>query len=66
MQKRRRFKHTTTLEERLSEETKELRKVTETLPPGRERDDLLRKVRQHETALHLTEWLNSPGLKPPI
>ena len=65
MLKRRRFKHTQSLEERLAEEAKELSKVAETLPPGPTRDEVLRKARQDETALHWMEWLNSPGLKPP-
>ena len=63
--KRRRFKQTQPLGERLAEEAAELRRVAETLPPGPERDAVLRKARQDETALHMTEWLNSPGLKPP-
>ena len=65
MQKRRRFKQTQSLEERLAEEAKELRKVAETLPPGPTRDAVLRKARQDESAVHMSEWLNSPGLKPP-
>jgi hypothetical protein len=66
MIKRRRFKHTQSLTERLAQEAQELRKVAETLPPGSARDEVLRKARQDETALHMSEWLNSPGLKPPI
>jgi hypothetical protein len=65
LQERRRFKHTHSLQERLAEEAKQLRKVAETLPPGPQRDAVLRKARQDETALHVTDWLNSPGLKPP-
>jgi hypothetical protein len=65
VQKRRRFKQTQSLEERLADEATELRKVAETLAPGSERDSVLRKARQDETALHMTEWLNSSGLKPP-
>jgi hypothetical protein len=26
---------------------------------------LIRRARQAETALHLNEWVNSPGLQPP-
>ena len=63
---RRRFKHTSTLEERLSEDTEQLRAQAEALPPGAERDHVLRRIRQNETAAHITEWLNSPGLKAPI
>ncbi len=33
--------------------------------PGPDRDTLLKKVRQAETAMHLDDWVNSPGLQPP-
>ena len=65
MIKRRRFIEPTTLEERLAEEAKELRKVAEMLPPGPTRDRVLRKARQDETAAHMNEWVSSPGLKSP-
>jgi hypothetical protein len=65
MPRRRRIKQTQTLEERLADEAKELRTMAETLPPGSKRDMVLRKAQQDETAAHMTEWLNSPGLKPP-
>ena len=65
MLKRRRFKQSQSLEERLAAEAKELREVAATLPPGPTRDAVLRKARQDETALHMTEWLRSTGLKPP-
>jgi hypothetical protein len=35
------------------------------LPPGPEKDALLKRIRQLETASHLNEWLTSPGLQPP-
>ena len=35
------------------------------LPPGPERDALIRKARQADTASHLDDWANSPGLQPP-
>jgi hypothetical protein len=65
VQKRRRFKQAQTPEERLAEEARSLRETAKTLPPGAERDLMLRKARRDETALHVTDWLNSPGLKPP-
>jgi len=33
--------------------------------PGPDRDLILRKVSQVETALHIDEWMTSPGLQPP-
>ena len=35
------------------------------LPPGRKKDELRRKLRQLETASHISDWLSSPELKPP-
>ena len=65
MHHRRRFKQTQTLEERLAERAKRLREEAKCLPPSVERDRLMRKARQDETALHVTAWLSSPGLRPP-
>lgn len=62
---RRRFKNTLTFPDRLAKEAERFRQEAETTPPGQERDDLLRKARQAETAAHLDEWLSSPGLKGP-
>jgi len=61
--KRRHFRQS--LQERLAEEANQLLKEAQSLPPGPKRDALLRRVQQDETALHVTDWLNSPGLKPP-
>jgi len=62
---RRRVKHKATFAERLAAFAEDARERAEALPPSIERDDLLRKVRQADTASHLTEWCNSPGLRPP-
>ena len=65
MQTRRRFKQTVSLEERLAEEARRLREEAELLPHGPVREAALRKARQAETGSHMSEWLTSPGLKPP-
>jgi hypothetical protein len=62
---RRRFKQTVSLEERLSEEAKRLREEAKLLPPGPQREALLRRARQAETGLRMSEWLRSPELQPP-
>jgi hypothetical protein len=62
---RRRFKQTLPLEERLTEEAKRLREEAKSLPPGSQREDMLRKARQAETGSHMSEWLRSPGLQAP-
>ena len=65
MQRRRRVKHQFTLQERIVAWAKEVREQAAMLPPGPDRDMLLKKVRQAEMALHLEDWANSPGLQPP-
>jgi hypothetical protein len=62
---RRRVKQIRSLEERLTEEARELRERAKRLPPSAERDAMLRKARLDEAAAHMTEWLTSPGLKAP-
>lgn len=63
--KRLRLKQVTTLEERLAKQARKSRERAMSLPPGQEREALLRKAWHHETAAHITEWLTSPGLRPP-
>jgi hypothetical protein len=65
MQRRRRFKQTESLEQRLVEEATKLRKEAQGTPPGIERERLIRRARQAETASHMNEWLTSPGLRAP-
>ncbi|TYL84774.1 MULTISPECIES: hypothetical protein [Bradyrhizobium] len=65
MQRRRRFKQTVPLEERLAEEAQRLRDKAKSLPPGPQREDALRRARQAETGSHMSEWLRTPGLQPP-
>ena len=66
MQRRRhRFKQTEPPEQRLADEARRLRKDALGTPPGVERDRLIRRARQAETASHMSEWLRSPSLQPP-
>jgi hypothetical protein len=65
MVNRRRFKQNSTLQDRLQAFASEVRAKAEALPPGTERDELMRKARQADTTLHLHDWANSPGLQPP-
>jgi hypothetical protein len=62
---RRRFKQSAPLELRLADQAERLRKEARGIPPGIEREKLLRRARQAETAAHMQEWLTSPGLQPP-
>ncbi|MGA7806382.1 hypothetical protein [Bradyrhizobium sp.] len=65
MQRRRRTRPTTSFEQRLSDAAKALRERAKRLPPGPERENLLRQARQAETAAHINQWLSSPGLASP-
>jgi hypothetical protein len=62
---RRGFKNILSFPDRLTQEAERLREEAEKLPHGPEREALLRKARQADTALHMDEWLSSPGLQPP-
>ncbi len=51
--------HTMTTEEKWREQREAILDQAKTLPHGRERDELMRKARQLETASHINEWLSS-------
>ena len=51
------------LEELLTDEIDRLREEAQQLPPGAQRDAVLRRVLQTDIALEMTERLRSPGLR---
>jgi hypothetical protein len=55
----------TPTEQRSLQEAANLRKEARGTPPGIERERLLRRARQAETASRVSEWLASKGLQPP-
>jgi hypothetical protein len=63
--RRRRFKQTTPLKERLMEFAEAVRADASRLPPGPEKEDLLKRANRADTAAHIDEWVNSSGLRPP-
>ena len=65
MEQRRRFTHQQPLQQRLENEAMRLRTQARGTHPGIQRDRLIRRARQAETASHMSEWLSSPGLKAP-
>jgi hypothetical protein len=66
MAQRKQIQHKTTFEQRLAVEAQRFKEAAEEQPPGSlARELLLRRARQAETALHVNEWLSSPGLAPP-
>jgi hypothetical protein len=62
---RRRFKQAFTLEERLAHEIEELREKARNMKPGVALDQVMRRIRQNETASQMSAWLESPGLQAP-
>jgi hypothetical protein len=62
---RRYFKQTVSLELRLEEHAKRLRQEAGRTPSGIEREKLIRRARQAETASHINQWISSKGLQPP-
>ncbi len=65
MSKRRRFNQEAPPRDGTDAWARELREQAGKLPPGPEREALLKKLRQANTAAHIEQWANSPGLKPP-
>jgi hypothetical protein len=63
--KRNRRKNSVPFDERLQKAASEAREAAQRLPQGQEREALLKKARQVETAADLNEWLTSPGLQSP-
>jgi hypothetical protein len=60
-----RSNQTSSLEDRLAEQVRRLREEAELLPHGPVREAAFRRVRQAETGARMSEWLMSPGLRPP-
>lgn len=52
-------------EQKWRQQAEAFRREAEKLPYGREREQLLRKASQLETASHINEWVSSPGLSSP-
>jgi hypothetical protein len=63
MQRHRFVPHT--FEDNIAAEKAKLEEKAAQLPYGPERDKLLRKIRQLDTASHMADWLTSPGLRSP-
>ena len=64
MPQRRRVKHRLSFHNRLAMWAKQVREQAAKLPIGAEREALLQKAAQAETASNVDGWANSPGLQP--
>ena len=58
---RHRRKHTLSFDERLQRAAHQARQEALLLPEGPQRELLLKKASQAETAAHINEWARSPG-----
>jgi len=65
MKRSRRLNQNDPLSGRPADDASRYREQAGELPPGEERDALLRKARELDTAAHINDWINSPGLRPP-
>ena len=65
MLRRRRHKPTTSFKDRLADWAGKIREQSTRLPPGTEREEMLKRASLADTAAHLDDWANSPGLQPP-
>ena len=63
--RRRRFKQVLPLKERLLMTAREAKERAATLPPGPERQALLKRAREAKLTAEFEDWLSSPGLQPP-
>lgn len=64
-QQRRSKQHFQTFEELLADEAIRYREAADALPEGTARELLLRRVRQAETACHMSGWVRSSDLQSP-
>jgi hypothetical protein len=65
MLKRRRHKQTISFKDRLADWAGKIREQAAQLPPGTEREEILKRASLADTAAHLDDCANSPGLRPP-
>jgi hypothetical protein len=63
MQRRRSTPHT--FEDNIAAERAKLEAELAKLKPGPQMNALRKKIRQLDTAAHMSKWLSSPGLQPP-
>ena len=54
-----------TLEQKWHQQSEAAKNEAQKLPHGKERDALVRKARQLETASQIDQWISSPALQPP-
>jgi len=63
--RRRRTDHSKPFQQRLIDEALKSRQAAEQLPPGTERELLMKRARQAEQAAQISDWLTAPNQPPP-
>jgi leucyl aminopeptidase len=58
------LRQTSSLQDRIASFARNVREKTSQLPPGKEKDDMLRRARLADMASHPDDWANSPSLQP--
>jgi hypothetical protein len=61
--KRRRFKQTHSLQERLAKDTEQLLEQAKVLPLGPGRSEIVRRITQNKAAIQVCEMLRSPRMQ---
>jgi hypothetical protein len=62
---RRRSKQTEPLQDRIASFARKAREKASQLPPGPERDGLLKKAQLADAGSHLENWANTPAVRSP-
>jgi hypothetical protein len=65
MSRRSRFEQVIPLKDRLSAFIQAMRERAALVPPGPERDEILKKAKRAEGARDMEDWANSSELQPP-
>ena len=65
MIRRRRIRHEVSFEDRLARAAHQAREAAELLPPGQDRELMLRKASACETAAEIHAWISSSDVEPP-
>jgi hypothetical protein len=54
-----------TIDEKWRQQSEAAKSEAQKLPHGKQRDAIIKRARQLETASQINQWLSSPELRPP-
>ena len=64
IKRRRRFKQEQPLRDRIASFASEVRQKASLLPSGTEKDEMLKKLHQADTAFDIVEWIGARDMPP--